>query len=227
MRKIIKTVSLIFVLTSFITLVSCDKPNVTSSSTKEIIELNLNNYTDYIAITKQSNYTDWSSTTYWNFSGSSNFNYKNVVIYYKYSSSDEEKTCELTAFGSGQITGYWQSGIHSGTATITGVTGTVELNRTINLKNEIVLNFENYDKYITLSIVNNSGNMYGTIYWNFTGSINYYYENVTISYRFNDSIENCKLTVFGTGQIIGAEFSGSHHWSAEIINVSGTVKMPV
>lgn len=132
MKKIFIKISLInLFIFSIIILASCNnnecKCSNNNNDTTNIIQLNIQNYTKYITITKQTNYGDYSTITYWNFSGSSNIIYNDVIISYSYGSSDSTSTCELTIYGTGQIVGFSQSGMHSFTATIINVTGSVEL----------------------------------------------------------------------------------------------------
>lgn len=133
MKKIFIKISLInLFIFSIIILTSCNNneckcSNNNNNDTTNIIQLNIQNYIKYITITKQTNYGDYSTITYWNFSGSSNIIYNDVIISYSYGSNDSTNTCELTIYGTGQIVGFSQSGMHSSTATITNVTGSVEL----------------------------------------------------------------------------------------------------
>lgn len=130
MKKIFIKISFInLFIFSIIILASCNNECKCSNNNDKtnIIQLNIQNYTKYITITKQTNYGDYSTITYWNFSGSSNIIYNDVIISYSYGSSDSTSTCELTIYGTGQIVGFSQSGMHSSTATIINVTGSVEL----------------------------------------------------------------------------------------------------
>ncbi len=185
----------------------------------------MSNYQKYIMITKQNVYTDYSGTVYWNFSGSANIIYNDVVISYTNDSSGV-KTCELTIFGAGQIVGSWYSGMHNGDATITNVTGSIEIKKVNFNETTIQLNLENYTKYLSISEQSNFGDIRGVTYWNFSGSSSITYNNVVISYtNYSSDVKTCELTIFGAGQIIGYWYSGLHKGSTTITNVSGSVTM--
>ena len=219
-------------MTAFLLLISCCilvgcGSSIDEDSKKDenvTVQLNLNNYHDYIAITKTCSMNDYSSTTYWNFSGSSNITYNNVVVSYTETYSTETKKCELTIFGSGQIVGSWYSGSRSGESTIVDVSGSIQYVKKRN-QNNVQLNMENYTQYISTSNQSYSNDSTFLIYWNFNGSSNITYNNVIISYTISsDKIENCTLTIFGCGQILGYYHRTWISQEATIVNVSGTVE---
>ena len=234
MKKLIKYFSILLLMLCCLYFSSCSNTNSDYSSTKSskgnytisnknIVQLNINNYTKYISVTKETTYTDCSGTTYWNFSGSSNIIYNDVVISYT-NKSGSTQTCELTAFGSGQIVGSWYSGLNSGSSTITDVTGSVEIISTNNAT-KVQLSLDNYTKYINKTNKSYSSKTSSTTYWNFSGSSNVIYNNVVISYtNSSGSTQTCELTIFGSGQIVGSWYSGLNSGSSTITNVTGSVE---
>lgn len=99
---------------------------------EERIQLTLDNYSDYIAKYNYVVLSDSSTTTYWNFYGSTLCRFDDVTLTYTYSTQEEinsgkatYSTLKLTISGCGQIRGATSSRYGGSIATITKITGYV------------------------------------------------------------------------------------------------------
>lgn len=97
----------------------------TTAESPAKIALTMSNYSDYIATYSYVVYATYSGSTYWNFYGSTLCKFYEPVIHYSF--QDKEETCKLTISGCGQMLAIsWSTG-YSYSATITDVTGYVQV----------------------------------------------------------------------------------------------------
>lgn len=118
-------------------LCSCNGSNNSGSvpeEKREKVTLSLSNYTDYIAVYKETVAFSDSTSYYLNFYGSTLCKFDNTVITYTLSGQSkiddgtaEYQTYKLTISGCGQIYSGYSSRYGSSSAIITKVTGTVEI----------------------------------------------------------------------------------------------------